>query len=112
MEASLTKRREDLQDGRASTPGGEDLAFQHIIKGVLQKKAFNEERRNELSLLAQKCSVGMSMAAMQYRLTPDCMAAFSDRFVQGEFDKEIERTTQPTLVGPICSWVRHSNSKK
>ena len=32
MEALVTKRREELQDGRASTPGGEDLDFQQVIK--------------------------------------------------------------------------------
>ena len=102
MEASVTKRREELQDGRASTPGGEDLVFQQVIKGSLQKKAFNEERSKELSLLAQKYSVGMSTAAKQHGLTPDCMAAVSDCFVQGEFDKEIDRTTQPAVAGSIC----------
>ena len=105
MEALVTKRREELQDGRASTPGGEDLAFPQVIKGVLQEKAFNEERRKEL-LLAQKYSMGMSMAAKRHGFTQDCMAAFSDRFVQGEFDKEIEIITQAAVVGPLCSWVR------
>ena len=84
----MTKRRKELQDGRASTPGGEDLAFQQVIEGVLQKKAFNEERRKELPLLAQKYSVGMSMAAKRHGLTPDRMAAFSDRFVYGEKSKK------------------------
>ena len=96
--ALATKRREELQDPQ--------MAFQQVIKGVLQKKVFNEEHRKEISQLAQKYTVGMSMAAKRHGLKPDCLAAFSDRFVQGEFDKEIERTTQPAVVGPICSWVR------
>ena len=100
MEALVTKRREDLQDGRALKPCGEDLAFQQVIKGVLQKKAFHDERRKELSLLAQKYCVGLSMAANRHGLTPNCMAVVSDLFVQGEFDKEIERTTQPAVLGP------------
>ena len=74
MEALVTKRREELQDGRAATLGGEDLAFRQVIRGVLQKKAFNEERKKELSFVAQKYSVGMSMAAKRHGLTPDCMA--------------------------------------
>ena len=82
-------------------PGVEDLAFQQVIKGVSQKKAFNEEGRKELSLLAQKYSMGMSMAAKRHGLTPDCFASFSDIFVQGAFDKETERTTQSAVVGPF-----------
>lgn len=72
----------------------------------MQKKLFNEEHSKEISLLAQKYTVGMSMAAKRHGLKPDCLDACSDRFVQGEFDKEIKRTTQPAVVGPICSWVR------
>ena len=98
VEALATKRREELQDPQ--------MAFQQVIKGVLQKKVFNEEHRKEISQLAQKYTVGMSMAAKRHGLKPDCLDACSDRFVQGEFDKEIERTTQPAVVGPICSWVR------
>ena len=34
------------------------------------------------------------------------MDAFEVRFLNGDFDKEMQRTTQPVMVGPAWSWVR------
>ena len=72
MEALVTKRREELQDGRAATLGGEDLAFRQVIKAVLQRKVSNEENKKEISQLAQMYTGGRSVAARRHGLIPDC----------------------------------------
>ena len=87
---------EELATNKRRGPGG----------GVFQIKDFNNSSRHGISQLAQKYTVGMSMAANKHTLSKDCLAAFDGRFVQGEFDSELISTTQPAVVGPEFSWVR------
>ena len=69
------------------------MPFQQVLKSVLLKKVLSEGRRKEMAALAQKYAVGMLMAEKRHALAKECLDACLARFVQGECDNELGKTT-------------------